>query len=119
MLRLQHGLGDDPYNLRDNILAGAGYLRELHHRNGEGGFLAAYNADPRRYEEHLSGRRSLPAETIDYVSTVSRLIGSGAPSDGFLRAYSGSGVAESDLFIRPEFRRVLIRTLTITGLIIM
>jgi hypothetical protein len=103
MLRQQHGLGDDPYNPRDNILAGAGYLRELHHRYGEGGFLAAYNAGPRRYEEYLSGRRSLPVETIDYVSKVSRLIGSGAPSDGSLRAYSGSGVAESDLFVRPGF----------------
>jgi Transglycosylase SLT domain len=103
MLRQQHSLGDDPYDPRDNILAGASYLRDLHQRYGEGGFLAAYNAGPGRYEEHLRGRRSLPAETIDYVSKVSRLIGSGAPSDGFLRAYSGSGVAESDLFVRPAF----------------
>jgi hypothetical protein len=103
MLRLQHGLGDDPCNPRDNILAGAGYLRELHHRYGEGGFLAAYNAGPRRYEEHLSGRRSLPAETIDYVSKVSRLIGLGALPDGFLTAHSGSGAAESDLFVRSGF----------------
>jgi hypothetical protein len=103
MLRRQHGLGGDPYDPRDNILAGAGYLRDLHYRYGAAGFLAAYNAGPRRYEEHLSGRRSLPAETIDYVSKVSRLIGLGAPSDGFLRAYSGSGAAESDLFVRPGF----------------
>ena len=106
MLRQQHGLGDDPYNPRDNILAGAGYLRELHHRYGEEGFLAAYNAGPRRYEEHLSGRRSLPAETIDYVSKVSRLIGSGALSDGFLTAHSGSGAADSDLFVRSGFETV-------------
>ena len=103
MLRQQHGLGDHLYDPRDNILAGAGYLPGLHHRYGEEGFLAAYNAGPRRYEEHLRGRRSLPAETLDYVSKVNRLIGSGAPSDGFLRAYSGSGVAESDLFVRPGF----------------
>jgi Transglycosylase SLT domain len=103
MLRQQHGLGDDPYDPRDNILAGASYLRDLHHRYGQGGFLAAYNAGPRRYEEHLSGRRSLPAETIDYVSKVSRLIGSGAPSDRFLTAHPGSGAAESDLFVRPGF----------------
>jgi hypothetical protein len=103
MLRKQHGLGDNPYNPRDNILAGAGYLRELHHRYGEEGFLAAYNAGPRRYEEHLSGRRSLPAETIDYVSKVSRLIGLGAPSNGLLTAHSGSVAAESDLFVRSGF----------------
>jgi hypothetical protein len=100
MLRQQHGLGDDPYNPRDNILAGASYLRDLHHRYGAAGFLAAYNAGPRRYEEHLSGRRSLPAETIDYVSKVSRLIGLGALPDGFLTAHSDSGAADSDLFVR-------------------
>jgi Transglycosylase SLT domain len=103
MLRQQHSLGDDPYDPRDNILAGASYLRDLHHRYGEGGFLAAYNAGPRRYEEHLSGRRSLPAETIDYVSKVSRLIGLGALPDGFLTAHSDSGVAKSDLFVRSGF----------------
>ena len=103
MLRQQHGLGDDPYDPRDNILAGASYLRDLHHRYGEGGFLAAYNAGPRRYEEHLSGRRTLPTETIDYVSKVSRLIGLGALPDGFLTAHSDSGVAKSDLFVRSGF----------------
>ena len=75
MLRQQHALGRDPYDPRDNILAGAAYLRELHDRYGEGGFLAAYNAGPGRYEEHLSGRRSLPAETVEYVLNVSRRIG--------------------------------------------
>jgi hypothetical protein len=103
MLRQQHDLGDDPCDPRDNILAGTGYLRELHHRYGNEGFLAAYNAGPRRYEEHLSGRRSLPAETIDYVSKVSRMIGLGAPSNGFLTAHSGSVAAESDLFVCSEF----------------
>ena len=103
MLRQQHGLGDDPYDPRDNILAGAGYLRDLHHRYGAAGFLAAYNAGSRRYEEHLSGSRSLPTETIDYISKVSRIIGLGAPSDGGPTVHSGSGVAESDLFVHPRF----------------
>jgi hypothetical protein len=49
------------------------------------------------------GRRSLPAETIDYVSKVSRLIGLGAPSDGFLGGCSSPGAAASDLFVRPGF----------------
>lgn len=99
----QHALGGDPYDPRDNILAGAAYLRELHDRYGESGFLAAYNAGPRRYEEHLSSRRSLPAETIDYVSKVSRQIGLGAPSDEFLVAHSVSGAAESGLFVHSGF----------------
>ena len=38
MLRQQHGLGDHLYDPRDNILAGAGYLPDLHYRYGEEGF---------------------------------------------------------------------------------
>lgn len=45
-LRSRHRLGPDPYDPRDNILAGAAYLRELHDRYGEHGLLAAYNAGP-------------------------------------------------------------------------
>ena len=85
MLRQQHALGRDPYDPRDNILAGAAYLRELHDRYGQSGFLAAYNAGPGRYQEHLSGRRSLPAETVAYVLDVSRRMG----SDASVRPYSG------------------------------
>ena len=52
-LRARYALGANPYDPRDNILAGAAFLRELHDRYGTPGFLAAYNAGPRRYEEHL------------------------------------------------------------------
>ena len=45
-LRSRYGLGADPYDPHDNIIAGAAYLRELHDRYGERGFLAAYNAGP-------------------------------------------------------------------------
>ena len=73
-LRTRHRLGGDPYDPRDNILAGAAYLRELHDRYGSPGFLAAYNAGPGRYEEHLAGR-PLPAETRAYVATLAPQIG--------------------------------------------
>ena len=73
-LRARHRLGSDPYDPRDNILAGAAYLRELHDRYGSPGFLAAYNAGPGRYEEHLAGR-PLPAETRAYVATLAPQIG--------------------------------------------
>src|SRR3546814_17844195 len=64
-LRVRLGLGANPYDPRDNILAGAAYLREMHDRYGSPGFLAAYNAGPGRYEEALAGR-PLPAETRAY-----------------------------------------------------
>ncbi len=75
-LRARHRLGSDPYDPRDNILAGAAYLRELHDRYGSPGFLAAYNAGPGRYQEYLAGR-PLPAETRAYVATLAPVVGGG------------------------------------------
>jgi len=69
-LRLRYRLGDDIFDPRDNILAGAAYLRELYDRYGSPGFLAAYNAGPARYEAWLRVRTPLPDETIAYVSAV-------------------------------------------------
>ena len=76
-LRTRHGLGSDPYEPRDNILAGAAYLREMHDRYGAPGFLAAYNAGPTRYDEHLATGRELPTETQLYVALLAPLIGDG------------------------------------------
>jgi hypothetical protein len=75
-LRARHRLGSDPYDPRDNILAGAAYLRELHDRYGSPGFLAAYNAGSGRYQEYLAGR-PLPAETRAYVAALAPLVGGG------------------------------------------
>lgn len=74
-LRARYGLGRDPFDPRDNILAGAAYLNELHDRFGAPGFLAAYNAGPTRYAEHLETGRPLPRETRDYVAALEPLIG--------------------------------------------
>jgi hypothetical protein len=73
-LRARHSLGADPYDPRDNILAGAAYIRELYDRYGAPGFLAAYNAGPGRYERHLATGRPLPAETQAYVATLAPMI---------------------------------------------
>ncbi|NIE81136.1 lytic transglycosylase domain-containing protein [Asaia sp. As-1742] len=70
-LRTSLGLGKDPFDPHDNILAGATYLRWMRDRYGEAGFLAAYNAGPARYDEHLATGRPLPAETRNYVASVS------------------------------------------------
>ena len=74
-LAARYGLGADPWNVRDNIMAGAAYLRELYDRYGASGFLAAYNAGPGRWEQHLSGGRPLPGETLRYLSRLGTSIG--------------------------------------------
>jgi hypothetical protein len=73
-LRIRYGLGADPFDAHDNILAGAAYLRELHDRYGEPGFLAAYNAGPARFEQHLATGQPLPAETQNYVATLTPIV---------------------------------------------
>jgi hypothetical protein len=72
-LRARYGLGADPFDPRDNILAGAAYIRELHDRYGAPGFLAAI-AGPGRYERHLATGRPLPDETQAYVATLAPTI---------------------------------------------
>ena len=74
-LRARYGLGRDPYDVRDNIMAGAAYLREMFDAFGSPGFLAAYNAGPNRYTEYLRGGRTLPDETRRYMARVARDIG--------------------------------------------
>jgi len=73
-LRTSLHLGADPFDPHDNIVAGAAYLRVLHDRYGDAGFLAAYNAGPGRYDDHLATGRALPAETLVYVATVNALL---------------------------------------------
>lgn len=67
-------LGADPFDPHDNIVAGAAYLRWLHDRYGDAGFLAAYNAGPGRYDDHLATGRPLPGETVSYVAHVRALL---------------------------------------------
>ncbi|TVS07137.1 MAG: lytic transglycosylase domain-containing protein [Rhodobacteraceae bacterium] len=76
-LRAAHQLGDDPFDPRDNILAGAAYLRQMYDRFGSPGFLAAYNAGPARYQDHLDTGRALPHETRNYLAILAPLIGDG------------------------------------------
>ena len=94
-LRLRYGLGADPYDPHDNIIAGAAYLREMHDRYGEPGFLAAYNAGPDRYEEHVATGRPLPEETVSYMAVVALLIDGGAA----VAASAAPSWASSSLFV--------------------
>lgn len=69
-LRATHGLGADPHDPRDNILAGTAYLRAMYDRFGYPGLFAAYNAGPARYAGYLSGTATLPGETRSYLAQV-------------------------------------------------
>ncbi len=78
-MRALYRLGADPYNPHDNIYAGAAYLAELHEKYGYPGMFAAYNDGPGNWEDHLYRGRSLPAETVAYVSNIA---GKGAAQVG-------------------------------------
>ncbi|TIW83108.1 MAG: lytic transglycosylase domain-containing protein, partial [Mesorhizobium sp.] len=69
-MRVEHGLGPDPHDPRDNILAGTAYLRAMYDRFGFPGLFAAYNAGPARYDDHLQHGKLLPRETVDYLKQL-------------------------------------------------
>lgn len=69
-MRRALGLGGNPDDPHDNILAGTFYLRVLYDRFGYPGLFAAYNAGPGRYADHLATGIALPGETIAYLQTV-------------------------------------------------
>jgi len=99
-LSARYRLGADPYDPRDNILAGAAYIRELSDRYGAPGFLAAYNAGPGRYERHLATGRPLPDETQAYLATLAPMI-KGEQANVRIAAIGRSRVlADSSLFAR-------------------
>ncbi|WP_210187774.1 lytic transglycosylase domain-containing protein [Bradyrhizobium sp. Rc2d] len=98
-MRARYGLGRDPFDPRDNILAGAAFLRELHDRYGSPGFLAAYNAGPGRYEEFRDRHRPLPAETVAYVRAIVPFVDAeGAPGPLLLAVSSRSSWTGAPLF---------------------
>jgi hypothetical protein len=72
--RARFGLGSNPFDPRDNIMAGTSYLREMYDSYGAPGFLAAYNAGPGRYQQWRDGGRPLPAETRAYVARISPML---------------------------------------------
>jgi hypothetical protein len=69
-LRIQYGLGDNAYDPRDNVFAGAAYLRQMYDRYGYPSLFAAYNAGPGRLDDFLLRGQSLPRETLDYVASI-------------------------------------------------
>ncbi|WP_245453338.1 lytic transglycosylase domain-containing protein [Aquibium carbonis] len=99
-LRTKHGLGADPWHPCDNIIAGTAYLREMHDRyDSIDAMLAAYNAGPGRYDEHLAAGRALPAETVDYVAKIAPMIDGKAPIKRFARSSLSPSWPRAPLFV--------------------
>ncbi|HET6184780.1 MAG TPA: lytic transglycosylase domain-containing protein [Acetobacteraceae bacterium] len=95
MLRARYGLGDDPYEPHDNIMAGTAYIRELYDQYGAPGFLAAYNAGPRRLDAYLANGTPLPDETVGYLSNIAPHLGTRTAMTGPLAVYAGPVGAEA------------------------
>jgi soluble lytic murein transglycosylase-like protein len=98
-LSVRYGLGVDPFDAHDNIIAGTAYLKDMHDRFGSAGFLAAYHAGPARYEQHLATGRPLPQETIAYVAAVTPLLDDGRGEQTPVRIRRALPWREAPLFV--------------------
>lgn len=102
-LRIRHALGRDPFEPRDNILAGTAYLREMWDRYGNvAAMLAAYNAGPSRYDEYRVADRPLPAETRAYVASLAPILHGEAPSGTAAAAARLLDWREAAIFVARE-----------------
>ena len=99
-LRVRHRLGRNPYDPRDNIIAGTAYLREMWDRYRDvAAMLAAYNAGPARYDEHREKGRPLPAETRAYVASLAPVLRGERPSKIALVASQRLDWREAAVFV--------------------
>ncbi|MBO9378089.1 transglycosylase SLT domain-containing protein [Sphingomonas histidinilytica] len=96
-LTARYGLGDNPWDVRANIHAGAAYLREMVDRYRDlSTALAAYNAGPGRVDDWRQRGRPLPAETIAYVAKLAPTLGtSGIASPAVVPAVPRAAAAPS------------------------
>jgi len=86
LMRNAYGLGPDPADPRDNILAGTAYIREMYDLFGAPGFLAAYNCGPACYANHLAGKQRLPQETRSYLAALTPTVRGHNPQEPSLSA---------------------------------
>ena len=97
-MRVQYRLGANAYDPHDNILAGAAYLRTLRAKYGYPNMFAAYNDGPGNLEARMVDGGLLPAETINYVATIT----------GKLNAGGAGARANLARFTRPNGEPVMI-----------
>jgi membrane-bound lytic murein transglycosylase B len=105
-MRAQYRLGPDPFDPRDNISAGAGYLRWLRGKYGYPAMFAAYNAGPGQIDDVLGGSKRLPAETQSYVARVGQILGEASGDGAMINAAK---------FTRPDGSSVLVDPLAVSA----
>jgi soluble lytic murein transglycosylase-like protein len=103
-MRAQYHLGADPYEPRNNIMAGAGYLRWLKTKFGFPNMFPAYNAGPGTYQNHLGGA-ALPTETVNYAIRVANFLGIAAPKNDGTASAGGAGDVK---LTRPDGTAILV-----------
>ena len=106
-MRVQYKLGSDAFDPKNNIHAGAAYLRWLRGKYGYPAMFAAYNAGPERVDDLLAHGTPLPAETQAYVSRVGDILGkSGGPD--------GTSINAAEL-TRPDGSKVLVDPMAVSA----
>jgi soluble lytic murein transglycosylase-like protein len=83
-MRRAYGLGHDPYDPHDNIIAGTAYLRFLRGKYGYPQMFAAYNDGPGNLEARLKSGNMLPMETQLYLVNVVSTVETGHRATGGL-----------------------------------
>ncbi len=98
-MRQRYGLGGDPFEPHDNIMAGTAYIRLMYDRFGAPAFLAAYNAGPNRVDNYLGGGGDLPDETVNYVASIAPRLGNSLPMSGPLSVYAQQGPVSAPVVV--------------------
>lgn len=73
-MRTQYGLGPNPDNPHDNVVAGTAYLKWLRGKYGYPQMFAAYNDGPGHLDQRLKSAGLLPLETRNYLVRVTGMV---------------------------------------------
>jgi soluble lytic murein transglycosylase-like protein len=69
-MQARYGMGNNPFDPSDNILAGTAYLREMYDRYGYPNLFAAYHAGPGHVDAFIGGLKPLPDATLTYLESI-------------------------------------------------
>jgi hypothetical protein len=78
-MRALYGLGPDPFDPNDNLMAGTATLHLLYKTYGYPMLFAAYNDGPAMLAAHDRAGQPWPAETVNYVAGITAILSGGAP----------------------------------------